>query len=802
MQIPHLKNNISVIFSHFITEIKAFFRQPLRYHLTLNKRKKKIYFSAISLIFVLLLFLLLDFLFPLPALKPYSQVVYAADGSLQCAYLSSDDKWRLKTNSDEINPDMKKAIMLKEDAWFYWHWGVNPVALGRAFVQNLVNRKRISGASTITMQLARLCEPKKRSYLSKIKEIFRAFQYEWHYSKREILEMYLSYLPYGGNIEGVHSASYIFFNRSPKQLSLSQCILLAVIPNRPNSLRLDKSATETIRFRNKWIQKFKEEGSFPEKYLKAALEEPVGTHRFEIPLKTPHLCNYFHEKNTETEIYSTLQPTIQQKAQNLLSNHVRRIEGFHVTNGSVLIIDNQTHNVVAYCGSANFNNVENKGQVNGVNAYRSPGSALKPAVYGLGFDQGIITPKMKLPDIPGNFGGYSPGNFDNEFRGLVTVHTALAYSLNLPPVWLLEDVGYEKFANILEKAGFSDVKKRRKSLGYSLALGGCGVTLEELTRFYTCFANEGKLFDLNYTKAQAADKQKFRTLFSPAATYIIGTILSDLARPDLPQSYVLDSKVPKIAWKTGTSYGKRDAWAIGYSPRYTVGIWMGNMSGEGAPELSGAVMAVPLLIDIFNAVDYDAQKKWFVKPNNVGERTVCSETGMIPTPQCAHTTSDMYIQNVSSLSPCNLYQDVYVSEDEKYQYCPICLPPSGYKTKKYPNYKPEIALWLRAHQVGFDLPPLHYPECPAKLTGEGPKILSPSANHEYYLEKGNESQLMLQAATDISVSKLHWYINGDFFQTTANDEKIFFTPKAGALKVTCVDDKGRKSEVVVKVVNY
>lgn len=792
----------SALFSTIFTEIKTFFRRPFHYHLTLEKRKRKLYWAGMMLLGLFLLFILLDLLFPLPPLKPYSQVVYAEDGSLECAYLSEDDKWRLKTNPEEINPDMKRAIIVKEDTWFYWHLGVNPIALGRAFFQNLLSQKRVSGASTITMQLARLCEPKKRNYASKISEIFRAFQFEWHYSKREILEMYLSYLPYGGNIEGVHSASYIFFNRSPKQLSLSQCILLAVIPNRPNSLRLDKSAEETIRFRNKWIQKFKNDKVFEEKNLKAALEEPVGTHRFEMELKTPHLCNYFHATHPETEIYSHIKPNIQQRVQNLLFNHVRRIKGFHVNNGAVLVIDNQTHNVVAYCGSAEFGDSENKGQVNGVMAYRSPGSALKPAVYGLGFDQGIITPKMILPDIPGNFMGYSPDNFDNEFRGLVTVHQALAYSLNLPPVWLLEDVGYEKFADLLEKAGFSDIKKRRKSLGYSLALGGCGVTLEELTRFYTCFANEGKMYDLNYTKAQSEQKQRFTKLFSPAATYIIGNILSDLARPDLPQSYVLDSKVPKIAWKTGTSYGKRDAWAMGYSPRYTVGIWMGNMNGEGSPELSGAVMAVPLLIDIFNTIDYDAQKKWFPKPENVAERTVCSETGMIPTTTCEHSTTDLYIQNVSSLLPCNLYQDLQVSPDGKFQYCPVCLPQSGYITQKYPQYKPEIALWLRGHQVGFPLPPPHNPNCAAMLSGDGPKIISPASHHEYYLEKGNETQLMLQAATEISVSKLHWYINDEFFKTADNDEKVFFTPKPGQLRITCVDDKGRKSEVSVKVVGY
>lgn len=785
---------------HFFSNISAFFNRD-----SLRTYWQKKWFKA--LVFVLsgfCLFLLLDLLFPLPKPKPYSQVVYDTEGNLQCAFLSVDDKWRLPTHLDKVNPDMVKAILTKEDAWFYWHFGINPVALGRAFFQNMSRMKRVSGASTITMQLARLNEPKRRTYKAKFVELFRALQYELHYSKREILEMYLSYLPYGGNVEGVHAASYLFFNQSPRKLSLSQSVLLAIIPNRPNSLRLDKRADASKTYRNYWLDKFREEGLFGASLIEAAKAEAVPSTRYQIELKTPHLCHYFHQKNEETEIYSTIKPAFQRAAQQLLTNHVRRTKAYNVTNGAVLVVDNRTHNVVAYCGSADFGDKAAQGEVNGVLAYRSPGSALKPAVYALGFDRGIITPKMMLPDIPGNFSGFSPDNFDKEFRGLVTVHTALAYSLNLPPLWLLDEVGYPRFADLLEQGDFSDVKKRRKQLGYSLALGGCGVTLEEITRFYTNFANGGKLFPLNYTqnKQQKPSNTGGKVLFSPEAVYLIGNILSDLARPDLPQAYILDSKLPKIAWKTGTSYGKRDAWAIGYSPRYTVGVWMGNMKGDGAAELSGAVMAVPLLVEVFNAIDYDSDKKWFPKPQHITERVVCAETGMVPNENCTHKTTDFYIEKVSSQAPCNLYQDFYVSEDEQVQYCPLCLPLEGYKTKKYAKYEPELLLWLRNRHVSVALPPPHNKACSARLDGKGPKIISPIAERTYYIEKNNEVPLMLQAATDISVTQLHWYVNGDFFKTAQPDEKLYLSPQEGPLHLSCIDDKGRKSEMKVKVVRY
>ncbi len=782
-----------------LTWIQILYRQ----YLVLSTFRKRILKFTAFLVFFWFFLGITDILFPLPPTKEYSQVIYDKEGNLLCAYLTADHKWRLETHTKDINPDMVKAILYKEDAWFYFHYGVNPVSLMRAFFNNIISGERTSGASTITMQLVRLVEPRSRTYLSKVIEIFRAIQYEWHYSKQEILEMYLSYLPYGGNIEGVHSASYLYYLRPPLKLSLSQCIMLAVVPNHPNALRPDRKVDKTIHFRNVWIQKMKKDKIFPEKALVAATTEPVSAMRFQIKPETPHLCQYLHTKEGDTALYTTIDIKTQKITEGLLAEHIKRVSEFGVTNGAVLIVDNHTHEVITYCGSADFNNNQAKGQVNGITSYRSPGSALKPVIYAMGFDRGTITPKMKLPDIPANFSGYTPDNFDLRFRGLVTVHEALAHSLNLPPIWLLDQIGFESFANMLEKAGFSDVKKRRNTLGYSLALGGCGVTLEEITRFYTCFANEGKMYPLVYLKSKPKSSQNGVTLFSPASVYLIGNILSDLERPDLPQNYINDSKAPKIAWKTGTSYGKRDAWAIGYSPRYTIGIWTGNMDGSGVPELTGAEIAMPLLLDIFNAIDFNPQKKWFDRPESIQERMVCAETGMLPSPEtCPQKVSDFYIRNISSLMPCNLYQELTISPDERYLYCPVCCPSEGFIRKKYPVYEPAISLWMRTELIGIKMPPPHFSLCPAKISGEGPKIISPAANHEYYIEKGRNQQIALHAAAGASVTNLHWYVNGIFIKTTPKDEKVFITPEPGGNVITCIDDKGRKTEVKTRVRIY
>ena len=621
-----------------------------------------------------LLFLILHGLFPLPLPKSYSPTIMASDSTLLCAYLTEDDKWRMRTSLDQVSQDMIQAIIHKEDQWFYYHLGVNPFSVMRALIANTISGHRTSGASTITMQLARMADPAPRTYTAKFREMFRALQYEWKYSKREILEMYLSYLPYGGNVEGVSSASYIFFQRPPEKISLSQAILLSIIPNRPNSLRLDRNTEVATEARDKWIQRFGKMEIFGEEALIAAEREPVIASRNEVPTLTPHICYELKIRYSDVdEIYSTIRPETQNLVSQLLANHVQRVKRLDVTNGAVMVVDNQTHGVVAYCGSADFYDATSSGQVNGVTAVRSPGSALKPAAYALGFDLGIITPMSKMLDIPGNFQSFVPENYDLRFRGEVTVYEALTHSLNIPPVRLVQQIDNDRFLNLLESSGFETIRSRRHDLGLSAVLGGCGVTLEELTRFYGNFAAGGVQHRLKYLQQDLGDTTGQVTLFSPGTAWMVADILSGIERPDISQELLEDSKRPKVAWKTGTSYGKRDAWAVGITPRYTVGVWMGNFDGAGAPELSGSYMAVPLMMDLFNAIDYNPEQEWFARPAEVGERKVCSETGLLPGKYCHHYLTDDYLEGHSSLAACNLDQEIYINPDSTMQYCPVCL---------------------------------------------------------------------------------------------------------------------------------
>jgi penicillin-binding protein 1C len=796
----------------------------------------KKYPRTVKIVFtILLLFVVLDLLFPLPQKKEFSKEIHAKDGTLLTAYLTSDDKWRLRTELEEVSPELIKAIIEKEDSWFYWHFGINPVSIFRAAYKNLTAGEIQLGASTITMQVARMLEPKKRTYLNKFGEMFRAVQLEIRYSKEEILELYLSLLPFGGNIEGVKSASYIYFNRPPDKLSLAQAITLAVIPNDPNTFRLDRASTLNvipatllkqgsqesdgkfslsdsgragmtrtnstgiIQKRNFWINKFKQEKIFSATDLKDALDEPVETNRYAIPVSAPHF-SYFIKNNFSGDIINTtLDLSTQQTAENLLLRHVNKLFYKGITNGAVLVVDNKNSSVVAYCGSSDFYDESSFGQVNGITAIRSPGSTLKAALYAFAFDDGNLTPQMKFADIPTDFHGYQPENYDLKFYGNVTTEFALLNSLNIPAVKLLEQVGLNNFIIFLENCGFNQVQKQKSKLGLSMILGGCGTNLQELTRLFSAFARKGNLYPLNFISTENEDEGE--QIFSEASSYLVANILSGTSRSDIADlsNY---SKLPKFAWKTGTSYGKRDAWAIGFNPNYTIGVWMGNFNGVGSPNLSGGEVAVPLLFDLFNAIDYNSDVKWFEVPEDLITREVCSESGMIPTQYCTNTNRDFAIKNQSSNEVCNIHKPVYVNLDESVQYCTGCLSSSDYKKAVYAVYEPELSVWLSQNKNDYQKPPQHNPNCTAKFAEGGPKILSPSEDYEYFLEKDSGQEILLLAASDSRVKTHYWYVNEKFIKKTKPGERLFYIPEEKELKITCLDDKGRDGSVNVSIKYY
>lgn len=769
----------------------------------LNKIPEKLRILLYSILSIFLLFIFLNLIFPLKINTDYSQIILSSDSTVVHAFLSTDEKWRMKTELSEITPLLRKSIIYKEDKYFYYHPGINIFAVFRAFFNNIIQQKRTSGASTISMQVARLLQPKSRTYGNKIVEMFRALQLEWKFSKDEILQMYLNLVPYGGNIEGVKAASVLYFEKAPNHLSLAEITALSVIPNRPNSLTMGKDNDSIIKIRNKWLIRFEKAKLFSKEDIEDALKEPLTAKRNPAPQKAPHYALRIKNMYPHTaNIYTRLDIKKQLKIEALTKNYINRLYNQNVKNAAVLVIDNLHNSVICYIGSADFYNTEDAGQVDGIKAIRSPGSTLKPFLYALAFDKGLITPKMKISDVPVNYSGYAPQNYDQKYHGYVSITYALTNSLNVAAVKILQQYKTWRFVDHLKKLNFSQIQKDEKKLGLSVVLGGCGVTLEQLTGMYHAFANSGIFTRFNWLQTDTS-KSGFPAV-SPAADYMLTQILTKVTRPDLPLEWQNSADLPKVAWKTGTSYGRKDAWSIGYNKNYTIGVWVGNFSAQGVEHLSGSQTAAPLLFDIFNTIDYHSQAEWFTMPNDVEYRTVCSETGLLPNSFCTNLTDDLFIPQVSSTKKCQHLKKVTISPDSTISYCTSCLPHSAYITAWYPNYPPEMLNYYEDNQIKYRKPPPHNPECNRIFTDNFPEITSPVNNLEYYIDKTDTTQILLTCNAAIDVNKVFWYINDQFYQSAKATDKLFFKPPEGRIKISCTDDKGRNTDIYiqVKMINF
>ena len=436
-----------------------------RFQITKIKLLRLVKRLGITVASIFLLFLLLNWFFPLPDKVEYSTVISDNKGEVINAYLTSDDKWRMQTELHEISPLLRKTIIAKEDKYFYSHIGINPIAVGRAAFNNIFQMKVTSGASTITMQVARALERRKRNFGNKLVEMFRAFQLEWKYDKDEILQLYLNLVPYGSNIEGVKSASQLYFRKNPDHLSLAEITALSIIPNRPSTLVIGKNNEKIMEERNRWLRKFANDKIFTDKEIEDALNEPLTASRGTVPHYAPHL-SYKLKKQGGNLIRTNIDLNIQLKTEKLVADYIRTQRLRNIKNAAVIIIDNRSHKVVGYIGSSGFKDTLDGGQVNGAAAIRQPGSTLKPLLYGLCFDEGLMTPKSVLTDVAINYQGYAPENYDEKFNGFVSVEFALEHSLNIPAVKVCSNSEKKSSCKNLEAAISSRCKKTSVNLDY------------------------------------------------------------------------------------------------------------------------------------------------------------------------------------------------------------------------------------------------------------------------------------------------------------------------------------------------
>jgi len=418
-------------------------------------------------------------------------------------------------------------------------------------------------------------------------------------------------------------------------------------------------------------------------------------------------------------------------------------------------------------------------------------------LYAMCFDEGLLTPKTVVTDVMVNYSGYAPENYNKKFNGYVTVEYALEHSLNIPAVKGLKTLGHEQMIQKLSTINFKQIQKDRRKLGLSLILGGCGTTLEELTGLFSSFANDGIYYPPSFKQSDTVFNRI--KVVSPASNYMVNEILSKINRPDFPLNWTATERMPKIAWKTGTSYGRKDAWSIGYNKNYTVGVWTGNFSGVGAADLSGANIATPLLFKIFNTIDYDSDEAWFKQPNDCDIRKVCSETGLIPSEYCTNLTTDYFIPLISSTKVCNNWQEIMISPDEKISYCKNCAPISGYKKKLYKIVEPDIQAWYEENQIAYQKIPAHNSACELIFKGAAPIISFPMNGTEYIINKKEPEPLQLIAKTANDVTKVYWYINNKYYKSSNAGETQFFIPPEGIVKISCTDDKGRNRDIKITV---
>jgi penicillin-binding protein 1C len=574
-----------------------------------------------------LLLWLADRLWPLPMpADDLARVVLAEDGTPLWRFADAEGVWRYPVTLDQVSPYYLEALLTYEDRWFYRHPGVNPLALGRAAWQNLTGGRVLSGGSTLSMQVARLLDPHSRTLPGKLRQVWRTAQLEWHLSKRQILELYLNRAPFGGTLQGVAAASWAYLGKSPLQLTPAEAALLAVLPQAPSRLRPDRHPERARLARDKVLQRLGEYQVWPQQRIAEAQEEPLLLAPRQEPALAPLLARRLNRADSPPLIHTTLDAALQRRLEDLLLGWRARLP--ERTSAAILVVESQTMAVRAYLGSVDLGDERRFGHVDMITALRSPGSTLKPFLYGMAMDDGLIHSESLLQDVPRRYGDYRPGNFSMGFSGPVAASSALALSLNLPAVQLLEAYGPKRFAAQMRMGGMPLSLPTAAEPNLSLILGGAGSRLEDLVSGYSAFARDGMSAPL---RLQPDAPLVERRLLSPGSAWIIRRILSGQARPDRDPHAELVQR-PTLAWKTGTSYGFRDAWSIGVGPRYLIGIWIGRPDGTPVPGQFGLASAAPLMLQVHDVLSNRDSQRGIAAPvpavpGNVGVAAICWPLG-------------------------------------------------------------------------------------------------------------------------------------------------------------------------------
>jgi penicillin-binding protein 1C len=728
--------------------------------------------------------LILERVFPPPAAalqRSPAVAVLAADGRPLRLFLPADQRWRLPVTLDELPPELTAALVAVEDQRFYRHPGVDPAAILRAAWQNLRAGRVVSGGSTLTMQLARMAEPAPRTLASKLREAVRALQLERRFSKRQLLELYLNLAPYGGNLEGVGAASRFYFGKEPALLSPGEIALLVALPRSPNVYDPTRDPEAAQAARDRVLDRLHAAGILDRRQVADARRQPLPERRQPAPFQAPHFARWAAARaGGEARVETTLDRSTQKIAEAQVGRHVPRLRRQGIAQTAVVVLETEGRRLRALVGSARFLEPGLAGQVDGAVARRSPGSTLKPFLYALAIDSGEVVPETFLLDVPTDFSGYVAENYDGRYHGRVTARQALRRSLNSPAVRLLSRVGLAPFHSLLERGGISTLDRPVGRYGLPLVLGAGEVSLLELTNLYATLADDGRYQPLAWRIGSPPARAE--RLVSRETAWLVTEILREVERPDLPAAWRLARDVPAVAWKTGTSYGHRDAWAVGYSAKHTIGVWVGNFDGTARQGISGSEHAAPLLFDLFRALEPGGAKSGRPSGLRIESLEVCALSHRLPGPWCPARSRIEYLPGRSRLERCDHHQRVRVA-----------AAPGAPTFRRVTRYPAELVAWWR-HE-GHPLP-----EQPARIaatsrpSGEAPRIVSPDPATPYRLRPDvprEHQRIPLIAHAGMDVEQLFWYRDGLLVASGGPDEQLFLDPLPGRHRLVVTDNRGR-----------
>ncbi|TRX71684.1 penicillin-binding protein 1C [Carboxylicivirga sp. M1479] len=758
-------------------------------------------------LWALLLSALAAYYFCLPTTlfqTPYSSVLSDRNGELLSAHIADDGQWRFEA-SDSVADKFSQSIILFEDEYFYYHPGFNPASFARAGYQNLRGGRIKSGASTLSMQVIRLAFNKKRTLWNKLIETIQATRLELRYSKDEILALYAAHAPFGGNVVGIEAAAWRYFGRSSHELSWSESALLAVLPNAPALIHPGRNRETLLQKRNRLLNKLlnKHIIDSTEHYLACA--EPLPEKPLPLPQVAPHLLHTLHQTKAKNSYRSTLVKSQQEQAKQLVDNFYSINRHNAINNLAVIIIHNPSAKVLTYVGNSAFNSNEHGHDVDIIQAQRSTGSTLKPFLYAAALDDGLLLPHMLLADIPTYYSDFSPKNYTRQFDGAVAAHSALSRSLNVPFVRLQNNYGTEKFHALLPKLGLSSISKSASHYGLSLILGGAETSLYELSSAYSSMArslstytsHSGQYITSDYRLAQLTEEQEVKTggytftpdVISAASVYHTFEALTNVQRPDEETGWENFTSGRKIAWKTGTSFGYRDAWSIGVTPEYTVGVWVGNASGEGRPGIIGGSAAAPVMFELYRQLPTTS---WFEQPFDDMQLTaICQQSGYKASQHC-HDIDSLYITAVKhDLPVCPYHRLVHLDSKGQQQVNANCYPPHSMHHKSWFVLPPVMAWYYQSrHPLYKPLPPFKQG---CKAQQQTIEIIYPQAYAQLYVPReidGKLGRIICKATHQKRSARLYWHLDNEYLGETIYTHQMEIAPDKGSHTLLITDEDG------------